>query len=170
MVYGKFFRHFPHTVPEKEIQVVGNPASLALVYKECFICTHISAILHHRPDMALYFLPAHGCNQVFLCRCAIARTHTGFIKPYGNRIFPEIKTFSRCPVLLFQKLRHFFRCLSLLVLGIDTLPAVIPSATTSKNGVKLLLRQRKSSGHGVFYTCLRCCDSADLFLKTWEKT
>ena len=45
------------------------------------------------------------------------------------------------------------------------LSAVLFSSTTAKNGFKLILWQRKSSGHGIFHTCFRCCDCSDLLLK-----
>ena len=73
--------------------------------------------------------------------------------------------FSGLSVLIFQKIHHLLGISALCVLCKDTLSAVLFSSATAKNGFKLILWQRKSSGHGIFHTCFRCCDCSDLLLK-----
>src|SRR5699024_12350054 len=58
-----------------------SPLPLHCVHKEHFVCAHVSAIFHHRPDYALHFLPAHHRNRVFPCRHTIANAHAFFIEP-----------------------------------------------------------------------------------------
>ena len=149
--------------------MVCNPLTLHTIDQKYLIGTHIGALLYHRTDTALDLLPVHVCHRIFLCRCSIPDTHPCFIKPQGNRVVVKFKAFSGCLVFIFQEIHHFLCIFTLLVLRIDTLPAVIPAATTSKNGFKLFLWQRKSSGHSILHTCFRCCDCSDLFLETGEQ-
>ena len=115
--------------------------------------------------MALHIFPVHGNDWCFLCLCSIADTHTMLIKPHRHRISIDFKAFSGLSVLIFQKIYHLLGISALCVLCKDTLSAVLFSSATAKNGFKLILWQRKSSGHGIFHTCFRCCDCSDLLLK-----
>ena len=56
-----------------------------------------------------------------------------------------------------------------LVLRIDTLAAILHASAGAKDLVYLVIRQRKSSGFFVFYTCLRCYHISHLFFKAWEQ-
>ena len=57
----------------------------------------------------------------------------------------------------------------LLIFRIDTLAAILHASTCAKDLVYLGIRQRKSSGFFVFYTCLRCYHISHLFFKAWEQ-
>lgn len=59
-------------------------------------------------------------------------------------------SFGISPSVYFAKIRFLLCCFSPLI---------------AKNGFKLILWQRKSSGHGIFHTCFRCYDCSDLLLK-----
>ena len=115
--------------------------------------------------MALHILPVHGDDWCFLCLRSITDTHAMLIKPHRYGISIDFKAFSSLSVLIFKKIYHLLGISAFGVLSKNTLPAVLFSSTTAKNGFKLILRQRKSSGHGIFHTCFRCCDCSDLLLK-----
>ena len=115
--------------------------------------------------MVFYLFPTHSNKWCFLCLCSIADTHAMLIEPHRYRIPIDFKAFSGLTVFIFQKIHHLLGISALCVLCKDTLSAVLFSSTTAKNGFKLILWQRKSSGHGIFHTCFRCCDCSDLLLK-----
>ena len=115
--------------------------------------------------MALHIFPIHRDNRCFPCLCSIADTHTMLIEPHRHRISIDFKAFSGLSVLIFQKIYHLLGISALGILCKNSLSAVLFSSATAKNGFKLILRQRKSSGHGIFHTCFRCCDCSDLLLK-----
>ena len=115
--------------------------------------------------MALHIFPIHRDNRCFPCLCSIADTHAMRIEPHRYRISIDFKTFPGLSVLIFQKLYHLLGISALCVLCKNTLPAVLFSSATAKNGFKFVLRQRKSSGHSIFHTCFRCCDCSDLLIK-----
>ena len=115
--------------------------------------------------MALHILPVHSNKRCFLCLCSITDTHAMLIEPHRYGISIDFKAFSGLSVLIFKKIYHLLGISAFGVLSKNTLPAALFSSTTAKNGFKLILRQRKSSGHGIFHTCFRCCDCSDLLLK-----
>ena len=111
--------------------MICNPSAFHLIHKIDFIGTHIGSILYLSADILLNIFPLHREYWMLLSRCTISNTHASFIKPYSYLFSVKLKSFSSDSILFFQKGSHFLRCLSLLILGINTLAAVIPASAAS---------------------------------------
>ena len=143
--------------------MIGYLCMNLFINQKSFSSTHVFSMLYHISCYFFDFIPSHGKQNILFCRISISCYHAIFINPYRYRMSVQHKSFSNFSVFLFQKISHFFRRFSMLILIENPLSAIISSASRKNYVLYLFFIQRKSNRAVLFHTCFRCLDIGYLF-------